>query len=70
MEKTASIDTAATRVCRSCRHRPRHWTRWQSANEVWFDGRCLTARKMVRPESICGAWEGWVTGGEDDNDGE
>lgn len=60
MEKSDSSDTAtAVRQCRNCRNRPRHWARWEGANGVWHDARCLKAKAVTRPERTCEKWVGW-----------
>ncbi len=57
-----------TRQCRNCRHKPKHWARWQSDREIWHDGRCLEARRIVRSDGVCGQWEGWEEANHDDGE--
>ena len=71
MKNTATPDlhicTAPAKSCRTCKHRPRHWARWQSAAGVWHDGKCQKTRQMVRPENRCEKWSGWAEeAGRDD----
>jgi hypothetical protein len=65
----AMVTPTVARQCRTCRHRPKHWTRWQSAVRAWYDGQCRATGQITRPDNLREKWVGW-TGEGDHGDGE
>jgi hypothetical protein len=59
MKTIAQFDTsAATKQCRTCNHKPRHWTRLESATDgIWHEAHCWKAGRLTRPEKQCSQWE-------------
>ena len=62
---TIMADAPGTRQCRTCRHKPRSWARWETSQGTYHDGRCLKAKQITRPGNTCREWEGWERAEDD-----